>query len=245
MERFKDQVAIVTGGATGLGYAIARRLGNEGARVMIFDANGERAEAAAAELGAEAKQVDVADEGSVREAIAAVQREVGPPDVMINSAGVAGPTNTPIVNYSSADFDRTCAINLRGSFLMTKYAIAPMLERNYGRILLIASIAGKEGNPGMCGYSATKAGVIGLVKGVGKEYATSGVTVNGLAPAVIMTDLVRDLAPETVSYMTAKIPMQRCGSLEEVAAMAAWIVSRECSFTTGFTFDLSGGRATY
>src|SRR5579885_2612255 len=159
MERFRNQVAIVTGGATGLGYAIARRLASEGARVVIFDVNGERTEAAAAELGAHPRQVDVADERSVKDAIAAVQREVGPADIMINSAGIAGPTNTPILEYSAADFDRISAINLRGSFLMTKYAIAPMLERNYGRILLLASIAGKEGNPGMCGYSATKSGV--------------------------------------------------------------------------------------
>jgi NAD(P)-dependent dehydrogenase (short-subunit alcohol dehydrogenase family) len=245
MQRFESQVAIVSGGATGLGNAIARRLASEGARVVIFDVNGERAEAAAAEFGASARQVDVSSEEAVKEAVAAVQRDVGPPDIMVNSAGIVGPANTPIVSYSTAEFDRITAINMRGSFLMTKYAIAPMLERNYGRILLIASIAGKEGNPGMCGYSATKSGVIGLVKGIAKECATTGVTVNGLAPAVIMTDLVRDLPPETVSYMTAKIPMQRCGTLDEVAAMSAWIVSRECSFTTGCIFDLSGGRATY
>jgi 3-oxoacyl-[acyl-carrier protein] reductase len=181
----------------------------------------------------------------VKDALDAVQKEIGPPDIMINSAGIAGPTNTPILSYAAEDFERVYAVNLRGSFLMTKYSLPAMLARNYGRILLIASIAGKEGNPGMCGYSATKAGVIGLVKGVGKEYAETGVTINGLAPAVIMTDLVRELPSETVSYMTSKIPMKRCGTLNEVAGMAAWIVSKECSFTTGFTFDLSGGRATY
>lgn len=245
--RFTDQVAIVTGGATGLGKAIAQRLAVEGARVVIFDANGVQGEAAVAEIGAPAiaRQVDISDERSVKDVLADVQRIAGPPDIMINSAGIAGPTNTPILNYSSQDFDRVYGVNLRGSFLMTKYVLPSMLERNYGRILLVASIAGKEGNPGMCGYSSTKSGVIGLVKGVAKEYAGTGVTINGLAPAVIMTDLVRSLAPETVAYMTAKIPMKRCGTLDEVAAIAAWIVSRECSFTTGFVFDLSGGRATY
>jgi NAD(P)-dependent dehydrogenase (short-subunit alcohol dehydrogenase family) len=128
---------------------------------------------------------------------------------------------------------------------MTKSVLPAMQRENYGRILLIASIAGKEGNPGMVGYSATKAGVIGLVKGVAKEFSETGITINGLAPAVIMTDLVRGVDPKQVEYMTAKIPMKRLGTIEEVAAMSAWIVSRECSFTTGFTFDLSGGRATY
>ena len=245
MDRFSEQVAIVTGAATGLGNAIARRLQSEGARVALFDMNEARVKEVAAELGGYGRAVDVADEQSVKEAFEAVEREVGPPEIMINSAGIAGPTNMPILSYPVAEFDRISAVNLRGSFLMTKYALPSMVARNYGRILLIASIAGKEGNPGMCGYSATKAGVIGLVKGVGKEYAETGITVNGLAPAVIMTDLVRALPAETVSYMTSKIPMKRCGTLDEVAAMAAWIVSKECSFTTGFTFDLSGGRATY
>ena len=128
---------------------------------------------------------------------------------------------------------------------MVKYCLPPMLARNYGRILLIASMAGKDGNPFMSGYSSSKSGVIGLVKGVAKEYAKTGITINGLAPAVVMTDLVRACAPEQVAYMTSKIPMNRCGSIEEVASISAWIVSSECSFTTGFVFDLSGGRATY
>jgi len=245
MDRFRNQTAIVTGAATGLGNAIARRLALEGARVALLDVNDARVRQAASEIGGVGRQVDVGDEQSVKDALDAVQKEIGPPDIMINSAGIAGPTNTPILSYAAEDFERVYAVNLRGSFLMTKYSLPAMLARNYGRILLIASIAGKEGNPGMCGYSATKAGVIGLVKGVGKEYAETGVTINGLAPAVIMTDLVRELPSETVSYMTSKIPMKRCGTLDEVAGMAAWIVSKECSFTTGFTFDLSGGRATY
>ncbi|HEU0064101.1 MAG TPA: SDR family oxidoreductase, partial [Flavisolibacter sp.] len=136
-------------------------------------------------------------------------------------------------------------INLKGTFLMTKHIIKSMLKNNYGRILLIASIAGKEGNPGMVGYSATKAGVTGIVKGVGKEYAETGITVNGLAPAVIKTAMNDNTDPEQLDYMTAKIPMKRLGTIEEVASLSAWIVSKESTFNTGFVFDISGGRATY
>jgi 3-oxoacyl-[acyl-carrier protein] reductase len=164
---------------------------------------------------------------------------------MINCAGVVGVTNKTILDYPFAEFERVQRVNLGGSFLMTKYSLPGMLKRRYGRILLIASIAGKEGNPFMSGYTCSKAGVIGLVKGIAKEYAESGVTVNGLAPAVVLTDLVRGCAAEQVEYMTSRIPMKRCGTIDEVASMSAWIVSPECSFTTGFVFDLSGGRATY
>ena len=193
----------------------------------------------------EFEQVDVADEGSVKKAVDAVVKRHGKLDVMVNCAGIAGPTNTKILDYDASSFDEIYNVNLRGSYLMTKYAIQPMLDQDYGRILLYASIAGKEGNPGMCGYSVTKAGVIGLVKGVGKEYSETGVKVNGLAPAVIRTPMVENADPAMVKYMTDRIPMKRTGSLDEAAAMSAFIVSRECSFCTGFIFDLSGGRATY
>ena len=156
-----------------------------------------------------------------------------------------GPTSTRITEYPTEAFDEIYAVNLRGTFLMAKYALQAMEPAGYGRILLIASIAGKEGNPGMVGYSATKAGGIGLVKGIGKEYAQSGITINGLAPAVIKTAMNADTHPDQLAYMTAKIPMGRLGTVEEVAAMASWIVSEECTFSTGFVFDLSGGRATY
>jgi 3-oxoacyl-[acyl-carrier protein] reductase len=156
-----------------------------------------------------------------------------------------GPTGIRITDYSVEAYDQIYAVNLRGAFLMTKYAVQAMEKRSYGRILLIASIAGKEGNPYMAGYSSMKAGVIGLVKGIGKEYAEIGITVNGLAPAVIRTAMNEATAPEQLAYMTARIPMKRMGTVEEVAAISAWIVSRESSFTTGFVFDISGGRATY
>ena len=164
---------------------------------------------------------------------------------MVNAAGIVGPTSTRITDYSLSAFDDIYSVNLRGAFLMTRHAIRIMEKRNYGRILLIASIAGKEGNPGMVGYSATKAGVIGLVKGVGKEDAETGITVNGLAPAVIRTAMNENTAPEQLEYMISKIPMKRLGTVAEVASIATWILSKDASFTTGFVFDLSGGRATY
>ena len=248
--RFQGQIAVVTGSATGLGEGIARRLAIEGAAVALLDRDALRVQATAAALQREGLQAtgyetDVANEDSVKKALDQVSREMGPLDIMVNCAGIVGPTNTKILDYPVEEFDRVCSINLRGSFLMTKYSLPFMLERKYGRILLIASMSGKEGNPFMAGYTCSKAGVIGLVKGIAKEYPTSGVAINGLAPAVVMTDLVRGCAPEQVAYMTAKIPMARCGTIEEVAAMSAWIVSPECSVSTGFIFDLSGGRATY
>ena len=164
---------------------------------------------------------------------------------MVHAAGIVGPSGTKITDYPVEEYDKVYAVNLRGSFLMTKYAVKSMEKYNYGRILLLASIAGKEGNPFMTGYSSSKAGVIGLVKGIGKEYAQTGITVNGLAPAVIKTPMNEKTAPEQLAYMTAKIPMGRLGTIEEVAALSCWIVSKEASFNTGHVFDISGGRATY
>jgi 3-oxoacyl-[acyl-carrier protein] reductase len=250
MKRFKGQVAVISGGADGLGKGIARRIASEGGHVALFDRNPSLLSATLEEfrgegLSASAHLVDVALEDQVVQGyreVAETQRRL---DVLVHAAGIVGPTSTRITDYPTEAFDEIYRVNLKGTFLMAKYALKAMEPAGYGRLLLIASIAGKEGNPGMVGYSATKAGVIGLVKGIGKEFAQSGITVNGLAPAVIKTAMNADTHPDQLAYMTAKIPMGRLGTVEEVAAMAAWIVSEECTFSTGFIFDLSGGRATY
>jgi 3-oxoacyl-[acyl-carrier protein] reductase len=244
-ERFKDQTAIITGGADGLGLHIATRLTREGARVWIVDRDEELGAAAAKRIGCEFEPMDVADESSVSTAFGKIIAAAGRLDVMVNCAGIVGPNGVKIVDVPLAGFEQVQAVNVRGSFLTCREAVRHMLPRDYGRVLLIASIAGKDGNAGMACYSTSKAGVIGMVKSVGKEYAETGITVNGLAPAVIRTALVDKMDPEQVKYMTDKIPMKRCGTLDELAAMACWIVSPEASFNTGFTFDLSGGRAVY
>jgi len=250
--RFSQQTAIVTGGADGIGKAIVRRLAAEGAAVTLFDVSSEKAAAAVAELAAEglrvhAETVNIADEAQVRAGFEAVAERSGSGrlDIMVNCAAIVGPTNTRITEVTTEAFDLETAINLRGTFLMTKYALLAMERRNYGRVLNFASIAGKEGNAGMSPYSATKAAVIGLVKSAGKEFAETGITVNAIAPAVIRTPMVDGIHPDQVKYMTDKIPMKRCGTLDEVAALSCWIVSSEASFCTGFTFDLTGGRAVY
>jgi len=166
-------------------------------------------------------------------------------DGVVNCAGVTGRTNLRAHEVDLDDFDAVYRINLRGALLVSQAVLPIMLEQNYGRLLHVASIAGKEGNAGMTAYSASKAGLIGLVKSMAKDYAETGITINALAPAVIQTPMVDQLPQATVDYMTEKIPMRRLGTLTEIAAMIAWIVSPECSFSTGFTFDLSGGRATY
>lgn len=248
--RFANQVAIITGGAEGIGKAIASRLASEGATVALFDNNQDLLARTVADFAGRGYAVtghvvDISQESPVQAAVQTVVEAMGRLDIMVNSAGIVGPTNTKITEYAVEAYDQVYSVNLRGAFLMTKWAIRAMEANNYGRILHLASIAGKEGNPFMAGYSSMKAGVIGLVKGVGKEYAETGITVNGMAPAVIKTAMNENTSPEQMNYMIAKIPMKRLGTVEEVAALAAWIVSEEASFTTGFIFDLSGGRATY
>lgn len=250
MQRFTNQVAIVTGAARGIGKAIARRLGKEGAQVFLLDLLEIQLKETVDELSQEglsamAITLDISREDQVQSAIQRVKEITGRIDILINSAGIIGHTNTKIVDYDLATFEQVHRVNLTGAFLLTKYTIPSMLSQQYGRILHIASIGGKEGNPGMIGYAASKSGLMGLVKGVGKEYADQGITVNGLAPAVIATPMNEDTAPETLAYMTSKIPMGRLGTVEEVASIACWIVSEEASFNTGFVFDLSGGRATF
>ena len=235
--RFDGQVTVVTGGADGIGRAIAGRLRDEGARVVVFDRK-------AAE-GFESTEVDIADEPAVAGAYERVVNKHGRLDAVVHCAGVVGPNNVKTQDVSVDDFDLVYRVNLRGSFLILKHALPTMLKQDYGRVLLFASIAGKEGNAGMTPYSATKAGMLGLVKAAGKEVATTGVTINAIAPAVIRTGMVDAMHPDQVKYMTDKIPARRCGTLDEAAALACWAVSREASFCTGFCFDLSGGRATY
>ncbi|MGV3685798.1 MAG: SDR family NAD(P)-dependent oxidoreductase [Daejeonella sp.] len=246
--KFTEQVAVITGAASGLGAEIAVRLSSMGIKhLALFDRDAEGLERVRKTLttGAAAYALDITSEADVASAIAKVAAGFGRIDILINCAGITGRTNILSHDVSLEDLRRVFDVNLVGSFLTSKYVLPLMVENKFGRILHIASISGKEGNAGMLAYSASKAAVIGMTKVQGKEYAEMGITVNALAPAVIQTAMVDALPAETVKYMTDKIPMKRCGQLEEAASIAAFIVSPECSFTTGFTFDLSGGRATY
>ena len=244
--RYDGRVAIVTGGADGIGKAISIRLATEGAKVCLFDKDIELLERTAKEVpGSSSYQVDISDDSAVSAAFNEVINTEDKVDVVVNCAGIVGPNAKKITEVEVDDFDRVYAVNLRGSFSVTKYALRHMEKQNYGRILLFASIAGKEGNAGMTAYSATKAGVLGLTKSVAKDFAKTGITINTIAPAVIRTAMVDALDQWQVDYMTEKIPMKRCGTLEEVTSLACWIVSEEASFNTGAVFDLSGGRATY
>lgn len=249
MNRFKDQTAVITGGANGIGFAVAEKLAGEGAKLWLIDRDTTLLQKAAGLLhnkGFDAGIIaaDISNEADVKKGFEEIS-DKGGCSIVVNSAGIVGPNGIKTEDVELADFEKTCRINLTGSFLVTKYALKIMLPKKYGRILLIASIAGKEGNAGMSAYSASKAGVIGLTKSVGKEYAESGITINAIAPATIMTSMVEKMEPHQIKYMTDKIPMKRCGQLEEIANLTAWIVSEEASFNTGFTFDLTGGRAVY
>ena len=249
-KRFSNKIALITGGAGGIGKAIACRLGSEGATVALFDFNKELLRQTVTEfkkIGINTKGylVDISNEVQVSKAVAKVEKEWGKIDILVNSAGIVGPTSTKITDFATAEFDRIYEVNLKGTFLISKYTLKKMEKVGVGRILLISSMAGKEGNPGMVGYSASKAGVIGLVKGIAKEFADTNITVNGLAPAVIKTPMNENTSAEQLAYMTAKIPMNRLGTVEEVAALSSFIVSDENSFSTGFIYDISGGRATY
>jgi 3-oxoacyl-[acyl-carrier protein] reductase len=249
MTVFADQVAIVTGAATGIGHAIASRLGGDGARILIVDLDRGEAERAAGELAASGIDVriqvgDVADPDVAASSVSQALETWGRIDVLVNNAGVGGNV-APIWELPVEEMDRVYRSNLRGVFLFCHEVIPHMMERDYGRIVNIASIAGKEGNPRMAPYSATKAAVIGLTKSVGKELADTGIRVNCITPAVIQTRILDQLTPAQVDYMLERIPMGRTGEVSEVAALVAWLASKECSFSTGAVFDISGGRATY
>lgn len=244
-DNFKDQVAIITGGASGIGLAIAKRLHDEGARIAMVDSSRAALLSAPAPVGKDAYECDVTNEDQVKSTVDQIAKQFGRIDILVNSAGVTGKTNIKTHEVELRDFRFVFDVNVIGSFLTARAVLPHMLKRNYGRILHIASVSGKEGNAGMLAYSASKAAVIGMAKVQGKEYADTGITVNALAPAVIRTAMVEALPEEQVKYMTDKIPMKRCGTLDEIAHLAAFIVSPGASFTTGFTFDMTGGRATY
>ena len=242
-----EQVAIVTGAASGLGLAIAKKLHSEGAKVALLDLNAAALEKAVEEVGlnAAAFPVDLTKQEQVEAVVNQISERTGRIDILVNSAGVTGATNIKSHEVDPANVRFVFDVNFMASFFTSRAVLPLMLKRNYGRILHIASVAGKEGNAGMLAYSASKAAVIGMTKVQGKEYAETGITVNALAPAVIQTPMVDAMPPEQVKYMTDKIPMKRCGTLDEIAHMAAFIVSPGTGFTTGFTFDMTGGRATY
>jgi 3-oxoacyl-[acyl-carrier protein] reductase len=223
------RTAVITGGASGIGRASAERLGQDGITVVTLDVAGD------ADVVA-----DVTDPTAVGAAIEAI----GPVDILVNSAGIVGP-NKPLWEVSDQEWAATFAVNVNGTFHMCRAVVPGMADRGWGRIVNLASMAGKDGNPRLGAYSATKAAVIGMTKSLGKELATSGVLVNAIAPAVIETPMNAANTPEVLEYMTSLIPMHRLGRPEEVAELVAWLASDKCSFSTGAVYDLSGGRATY
>jgi 2-dehydro-3-deoxy-L-rhamnonate dehydrogenase (NAD+) len=240
------QTAIVTGAATGIGEAIAGRLARAGATVAVADINVEGAAAVAASIGAGAFSValDITRTASVAGAVEEVLARTGRIDVLVNNAGIAGRA-APLWEQTDEDWNRILDLNLTGVFRCCRAVIPHMRQRRYGRIVNIASIAGKEGNPNMTGYSATKAGVIAFTKSLGKEVATEGICVNAVAPAVVRTRILDQLTQAQIDYMTERIPMRRTGKPEEIAAVAHFLASPDCSFVTGQCYDASGGRATY
>lgn len=245
-----DYTVLVVGAGGGIGRDVAADLAAHGASIVAADRDEDAAlETATLIESAGGRAVglalDVADEQSALDAVAAARDWNGPLSALVNTAGVQGPLGKPSHEVDIADFEAALRINLTGALVLTRAVIPGFLERGYGRVAHVASIAGKEGNPNMVAYSASKAGLIGLVKAQGKEYATSGITVNAIAPAVVHTPFLDTQPQEVLDYMTAKIPMGRVGTTQEIAAMIRFMVSPECSFTTGFVFDASGGRATY
>jgi NAD(P)-dependent dehydrogenase (short-subunit alcohol dehydrogenase family) len=228
---FAGRTAVVTGGMVGIGAAIVKRLEASGARVAIWDVNGP-------------DKVDVTDPGSIDKALKKALASLGKIDVLVNNAGIAGPT-VPVVEYPVEDWKRVIDIDLHGPFFVSRVVVPHMVKAGYGRIVNIASIAGKEGNPNAAAYAAAKGGLIAFTKALGKELATTGVLVNCVAPAAAQTAILDQVTPEFAKFMLSKIPMGRFVKVEEIAALVCWLASADCSFSTGAVFDISGGRATY
>jgi len=244
---FNSRTAIITGGARGIGYGVAQRLLASGARVALWDRDGDVAAAAAQQLGnnCSAVAVDISDSAAVASAMTATLTAFGEPaQILVNSAGITGP-NLKAWDYSDADWQQVMNVNLNGTFHCCRAVVPAMRESGYGRIVNIASIAGKEGNPNASAYSASKAAVIALTKSLGKELADTGITINCITPAAVRTEIFEQMTQAHIDYMLAKIPLGRFGQVAEVAALVAWLCSEECSFSTGAVFDISGGRATY
>jgi len=243
--RFDGRAAVVTGGASGLGKAVAARIVAEGGKAVLWDLNAEALETAKAETGAAGVvALDVSNLDAVRNAAMQSQNVLGRIDILINSAGITGAT-VPVWEFPVDSWLKVMEINLNGTFYACREVIPFMLENGYGRIVNVASVAGKEGNPNASAYSASKAGVIGFTKSLGKELATRGVIVNALTPATFESPILAQLPPSQVEYMRSKIPMGRLGVVDESAAMVCFMASEECSFTTASTFDTSGGRTTF
>lgn len=246
IRRYEGRHAVITGGASGIGFRTAERIVSEGGSVSLWDVDDGKIDAAKATLGASSHGVrlDVSDPDQVEKATQETVAAFGKIDVLICSAGITGP-NAKVADYPIDQWKRVFDINLHGLFYCNRFVVPVMQKNGYGRIVNVASIAGKEGNPNASAYSASKAAVIGLTKSLGKELVSDGITVNAITPATVDTPILQQLKPEFIDYMLSKIPMQRFGKVEELASLITWIASEECSFTTGAVFDISGGRATY
>jgi NAD(P)-dependent dehydrogenase (short-subunit alcohol dehydrogenase family) len=243
--RFSGRTAVITGGASGLGLNVANRIVEEGGRVALWDLDAQRLADSSSEIHASYTHVvDVSDFNAVAQAAEKSREALGKIDILINSAGITGAT-VPVSEFPVESWLRVMAVNLNGLFYCCREIVPIMVERGYGRIVNIASVAGKEGNPNASAYSASKAGVIGFTKSLGKELATKGVLVNCITPATFESAILKQLPQSQIDYMRSKIPMGRLGEVSENAALVCWLASEECSFSTAATFDISGGRTTY